>query len=293
MLDSKACPENTVLAQTLDDIRKTFEREAVTGVFSTGRCLCRYSIWGHGAPLIFIHGLGDIAASFLPLVSLLTDGFRCVVYDLPSGRDDEANLQRYRHEDLVADLFSLLNHLEIERCYAYGNSFGSTIALAAALAQPKRIARMVLQGAFACRQLAFAEKLMARLARHFAGSMGGLPLREAVFQQQAGKQFSHRSEEYWHYLLRNTGKTPLAAMAQRVLMLNRLDLRADLAKITQPILLLRGELDTIVDRSCNEELLAGLHTASCVEIACCGHYAHLSHFEVIAQLVRDFLTPKC
>jgi len=116
-------------------------------------------------------------------------------------------------------------------------------------------------------------------------------LREAVFLQQAGRQFSHRSEEYWHYLLKNTGMTPLAAMAQRVLMVDRLDLRAHLTRVTQPTLLLRGELDTIVDRSCNEELLGGLRAGSCVEIAHCGHYAHLSHFEVIAELVRDFLTP--
>jgi (E)-2-((N-methylformamido)methylene)succinate hydrolase len=290
MLDSKACTASPASAD-LDDILRTFERERVSGFFRTGRYLCRYSVWGKGVPLIFVHGLADSAASFLPLVWLLADGFRCVIYDLPSGRNDEANLTRYRHADLVADLLAMLDHLNLRECYAYGNSFGSTIALVAALARPKRIARMILQGAFARRKLAFAERLLARLTRHLTGPLAGLPLREAVFRQQAGRQFSHRPDEYWNYLLKNTGMTPLAAMAQRVLMVGQLDLRPALAQITQPTLLLRGELDTIVDRSCHEELLAGLHTASCVEIAECGHYAHLTHFEVIAELVRDFLTP--
>jgi pimeloyl-ACP methyl ester carboxylesterase len=276
---------------TLPAALRAFRQKARHDVCAMPRYDCRYYIWGEGPPLLFIHGLGDIAASFIPLISSLVDDFCCVAYELPRGSGDRARLHKYNHDDLVGDLFTLLDHLKLKQSYIYATSFGSTIALAAARAQPMRLARLVLQGGFAHRSLAPAERIVASLARHLGGPMARLPFRKSFLHQQEAVQFASRPHEYWDFFVQNTGATQIAAMAQRVLLLERLDLRPVLMQIKQPTLLLCGDLDSVVDSSCAETLLAGLPVARRVELAQCGHYAHLTHFEIIAVLVRQFLTP--
>src|SRR5262245_43219860 len=134
-----------------------FEREATRGICDTGRYRCRYYAWGEGPPLVFVPGLSDDALSFVLPIALLSRHFRCVAYDLPAGGADGARLDRYRHRDLVADLFALMDHVGARRGYLFGSSFGSTVALAALHAAPERLPRGILQGGFAHRPLAWAE----------------------------------------------------------------------------------------------------------------------------------------
>src|SRR5687767_9712367 len=87
-------------ALTLDEVFRRFEREAVRGTCDTGRYRCHYYAWGEGPPLLFLHGLGDTAAAYLPVIARLACGFRCVAYDLPCGRGDGARLRDYAHGEL-------------------------------------------------------------------------------------------------------------------------------------------------------------------------------------------------
>jgi pimeloyl-ACP methyl ester carboxylesterase len=288
-------------------------RPTTVNCFDTGRYRCRYAIWGQGAPLVFVHGLGELSISFLPLISILSTNLRCVAYELPSGHGDGADLQHYRHADIVNDLFALLDHLELAQCYLYGNSFGSTIALAAAATRPLRIARLIVQGGFAHRPLAPAERLLGRLARHLIGTMADLPFFRDLFRLQITGGVGGRSQgsgvggqnalphqtpdpspltpALWDFFLDSVGRASLSAMAYRALLVDQLDLRPALAQIRQPTLVLRGDCDAVVGNPCRDDLMAGLPAARCIELPECGHYGHMTHFEVIAELVRQFLTP--
>jgi pimeloyl-ACP methyl ester carboxylesterase len=241
--------------------------------------------------LILVPGLADDALSFLLLSSLLAPHFRCIAYDLPAGRGDGARLGRYTHFDLVADLIALLDHLDIRRSYAFGSSFGSTIVLAALHAYPERFPRAVLQGGFACRRLAPAEVLLARVARYWPGSMHLLPFRKALLRRCHHGPFASRSPEIWEYFLLRTNAPPIAAVAHRAVMLHDLDLRPILRGIRQPVLLICGEGDPLVGPECEETLLQGLPNAGHVKIEECGHNPLFSHPEVLADLVGRFLTP--
>src|SRR5581483_4963203 len=66
---------------------------------------------------VFVHGLGDFAAGYIPVALLLAEHFRCIAYDLPTGGADGAQLARITHTDLVNDLFSLLDHLGVRQSY--------------------------------------------------------------------------------------------------------------------------------------------------------------------------------
>ena len=276
---------------SLDEARCRFDREAIRGICDTGRYRCPYYVWGTGPPLIHVPGLADDALSFLLLSSVLSGQFLCIAYDLPVGRSDGARLSRYRHSDLVEDLFALLNHLGIRQAYAFGSSFGSTIVLSAMRSRPERIPRAVLQGGFACRPLAAAEILLARVARYWPGSMRRLPFRQALLRRCHYGPFVSRCPDIWKYFLTRAGAPPIAAVAHRAILLHHLDLRPILGDIRQPVLLICGEDDPLVGRECEETLLQGLPNARRVEIEGCGHNPQFSHPEVLANLVSQFLTP--
>lgn len=286
------CPFATVpppLVQLQEALRR-FEREAVHGVCATGRYRCRYFSWGSGPPIVFIHGLGDLACSYVPVISLLARDFRCVAYEQPTGRGDEARLGRYTHAALVQDLFALLDHLELRQSYVVGTSFGSTIALSAMHAQPHRIPRAVFAGGFAQRLLAPAERLLARLGRFLPGSMRSFPGRTLIAKHGLGP-FALSRPEFYEFFLRTTGTHPITAMARRALLLPTLDLRSLLPEIRQPVLLICGEYDSVVRRDCEDVLLQGLPHCRRVEVQNCGHMAHYTHPEALAELVRQFFTP--
>ena len=275
----------------LAEAHRRFEKEAVPGSCDTGRYRCAYYIWGKGPPLVFIHGIADDALSFISPISLLNQHFRCIAYNLPTGCGDGARLGSYRHENYIADLFALLDHLAIEQAYLFGSSFGSTITLRALHMQPRRFPRAVLQGGFAKRPLAPAESLLARFARYWPAPMRRLPLRTRVLQYSHGLPFATRTPDVWEYFLSRCGAPPMATVARRALTVGKIDLRHLLPAITQPILLVVGDYDPVVDRTCEQVLLCGLPSVARVELPKCGHLPQFTHPEAMADVVHRFLMP--
>jgi pimeloyl-ACP methyl ester carboxylesterase len=274
---------------TLAEAQRRFRREATRGVLDTGRYRCGYAVWGQGPPLLLVPGLSDRGDVFVMLTALLSREFRCVTYDMPVGGADGARLGRLTHDGLVADARALLDHLGLSQSYLYGASFGSTVVLRLLEREPARFPRGVLQGGFARRPLARAEWLMARMARHWLGTMNRLPLFKRLQRHAHFGPFADRPPEVWQYYADDD--RPIAAVATHALLVHATDLRPVLAGVRQPVLLVCGDYDPVVGRGCEEGLLTGLPNAGRVEIPGSGHIPYLSHPEALAELVRRFLTP--
>jgi pimeloyl-ACP methyl ester carboxylesterase len=275
----------------LAEALERFDREATHATLDTGRYRCRYHVWGRGPGLLFIPGLSSDARSFAPLMSRLEGHFRCIVYDLPTGQGDGARLDHYQHADLVADAFAVLDHLGERQCYVSGFSFGSTIALAALHAQPERLVRGVLQSGFARRRLAPMEVLLARVARLIGAPLGAMPVRPWLLRRSHQSPFLDRPPEWWQFFMERSGATPVAAVGHRALLIHKIDVRPLLPAIRQPMLLVSGDGDPLVDVSAVEELRQGLPNAAHIELRGCGHHALFSHPAELAEALRQFLTP--
>jgi pimeloyl-ACP methyl ester carboxylesterase len=103
---------------------------------------------GDGEPVVLVHGGNSVAASWLPLVQLLTDRFHLFLPDRPGcGLTGEFD---YRGVDLrahgAAFIAGLMDALGLERAALVGNSMGGYFALAFAVAHPERVSRLVLLG---------------------------------------------------------------------------------------------------------------------------------------------------
>ena len=57
------------------------------------------------------------------------------------------------------------------------------------------------------------------------------------------------------------------------------------------MLMICGDRDPLVGKACEGELRQGLPNVARAEIERCGHQAHLTHPEVMAEVVQQFLLP--
>jgi pimeloyl-ACP methyl ester carboxylesterase len=269
-----------------------YDRDAQVGVWEGPRYRMTYRVLGQGPPLILIPGIASTYRGYALTLNTLAARFRTVVYDYPGEHpDDGARLGRISHEHLVDDLFGLIDHLNLGRAFLVGLSFGSTIALRAQQREPRRFPKVAVQGAFARRKFTAAERLALIVGRRIPGTSARLPLRRSVLAYNSKAEFPAVIADRWPYYLEQNGLTPIAAMAHRVELLTRLDLRPILPEVSTEVLLLQGNEDRIVPRRFFDELKAALPRVEGVIMPQVGHQPHDTHAEALAQAIGDWLLP--
>jgi proline iminopeptidase len=107
-----------------------------------------------GIPAVFLHG-GPGAGSTPKHRRFFDPGaYRIIVYD-QRGAGRSAPLGELRDNTtahLIGDLEMLRRHLGVERWLVFGGSWGSTLAIAYAQANPERCLGLILRGIFLCRR---------------------------------------------------------------------------------------------------------------------------------------------
>ncbi|CAN5263129.1 hypothetical protein BH11PLA2_BH11PLA2_32270 [soil metagenome] len=258
------------------------------GEIQTPRYRLRYSAHGNGPPLVIIHGMNDVPESFLPLVNQLKPHYKCILYHLPEGVPDGANLHKYHHSNYVDDLICLIDSLQHEKVHLLGSSFGSTVTLRAVATHPERFHKAIIQGGFACRPFNPAERFLAVLGRSWPWRMGQLPIRHRIMRHLEKPAFQGNPAAL-EDLIRHSGESTVRSVTQRARILERLDLRPLLPSITTPLLMIGGDRDAIVPRRCEAEVEAGVPHAKRIEFANCGHYPQYTHPVQMANCIVEYL----
>jgi pimeloyl-ACP methyl ester carboxylesterase len=106
----------------------------------------RYSDFGSGEPLVFVHGFLVDSSLWKDLVPLLQPDFRCICPDLPLGSHrtpmkPDADLSAPGVADLIADF---VEGLGLERVTLVGNDSGGALSQLVVTSRPGRIGRLVL-----------------------------------------------------------------------------------------------------------------------------------------------------
>jgi pimeloyl-ACP methyl ester carboxylesterase len=269
-----------------------YDAAAEVGRWQGPRYRLTYRIQGQGPPLLLVPGIASTYRVYALLLNRLAEHFRTVLYDYPGENpDDGARLRGIGHDHLVDDLFGLIDHLNLGRAFLVGLSFGSTIVLKALRREPRRFPRSALQGGFAYRRFSAAERWALRLGRLVPGTVSRLPLRRAVLSYNSRTEFPALLDDRWDFYLEQNGLTPIRSLAHRVDLLTGLDLRPILAAIPAEVLLLQGNEDRIVPHRDFEALKAALPKVESVILPTVGHQPHLTHAEVLAQLIHQWLLP--
>lgn len=239
--------------------------------------------------LFLLHGWGMNARAFDPLAEWLAGDFEVCALDLPGHGGRAAlpdNTLRSWADDLVRQL--------PDGATLLGWSLGGQVAMRAALDCPRKLARLILLASTPCFVKAkdwehgmapadledFAAALMAdphaTLLRFLSLQTRGMPGQKALLQQ----------------LRQTLLATPAAeakALAAGLAILRDTDLRQELPRLTQPVLVVHGALDMLAPAAAGGWLADHLPAAQHLELARAAHAPHLSHGADVAVAIGHFM----
>jgi pimeloyl-ACP methyl ester carboxylesterase len=102
-----------------------------------------YEVMGRAEPLVLVHPSWGDHHNWDPVVTALRESFEVVVYDRRGHSQSERSAgQGSVHED-ADDLAELIEALELGPAHVVANSFGSIVALNAAVRRPEVLATVI------------------------------------------------------------------------------------------------------------------------------------------------------
>lgn len=258
--------------------------------------------YGEGPTLLFLHGGPNAASTWAPLVGHLS-GFHCLMLDRPGcGLSEPPDKPPRRvRAFIVQAILDTLDALEFDKAFIVASSFGSYAALATAVEQPTRIARMVHLG---CPALVPGSKTPFRFLLQSLPGIRSLMLRlEPPSDETARKTFVRIG----HAALFDSGDVPEAFLRWYTHLLqhtqtreNDLALfgqirprdalsREELSQLQIPMSFFWGEADSFGGASVARSLRALIPDASLEMVERGGHLPWIDDPERAAQHVNMFM----
>jgi pimeloyl-ACP methyl ester carboxylesterase len=242
---------------------------------------------GQGRDLVILHSLLTDRHAFDPVVPALAAKFRLTLFNLPGFHGSQpvipALLDAYvaRVEDGFEE-FRIGNDAVL-----LGNGFGGTLALAFALAHPKRVGKLVVADAAA----AFPEpgreafRLMAdKVAQDGLGAIADIAAKR-VFHADYLAKHPGAVDERRRVLL---GIDP-AAFGAACAILTEVDLVPRLPAMKVPTLVVCGALDQATPPALNRKIADRVPGARYVELPGCGHCPPLEQPQAFLAGIKEFV----
>lgn len=281
---AEACPPPLAWQEVLEK----FHAQATPWYLDRPRYRLSGRMLGTGRPLYLLNGFGGAHELYALLVWLLQDDFRCVVWDFPGTRAGSGSPRGISLGDLAADVAAVAETCGDAQIDLFAPSFGSLVALRAAINHPRLVRRLALQGGFAHRNLSRFERWLARSCRFYPGTLRRFPGSRAVRQHNHRRWFPPFDLTRWEFLEDVAGRVPVSTLACQAAMVRDTDLRAELPGIEQPLLLIETEGEGASTRDCQRELAAGVPHARMETILNTGQYPYLTHPHRLAKVIRQF-----
>lgn len=243
---------------------------------------------GVGQPVLFLHGIGGGAESFRAQLAVASDTCTLRALDLP-GYGDSDPTTPMTFKGLSARISEFLDALDTDHAHLVGHSIGGMIALDHAIRRPDQVATLGLIGttsAFGGKDDSFKTAFlkarmeplerglsMAEMAREAAPLLVGPEAKPEVAGEVADVM-AQVPEATWRSIL------------ECLVTFNR---RADLAKVTQPCLLVAGEHDANAPARTMEKMALALPNAEYQIIRGAGHMINQEQPGRVNALLRDFI----
>jgi len=234
---------------------------------------------------VLLHGFTFNAFTWSELLDAFARRAPVIAYDqIPYGLSAKPSAALAEDADVYSKaaalnrLFTSLDRLGIDRAILVGNSSGGTLALEAALAQPERVAGLVLIAPWVHSkrpilptrlvELPQVERLTLALGRYLGQ---GSPLLDYSYADVSRIDEARRALTGAHRLMAGWDLA-WGALLQRSLT-DPVEVAAHLGEIQQPALVLTGDSDQVVPPSDTEATAAALPNATLVVLPDCGHLA--------------------
>lgn len=112
--------------------------------FDNDGCQLHYEDYGHGTPVLLIHGLGSSTLDWEFQIPVLSAHYRVLALDVRGhGRSDKPR-ERYRMVDFADDVAALIEHLQLPPVHLVGISMGGMIGFQLGVDQPNLLRSLTI-----------------------------------------------------------------------------------------------------------------------------------------------------
>ncbi|MBK7200121.1 alpha/beta hydrolase [Candidatus Amarolinea dominans] len=251
----------------------------------------RYETWGDGPPLVMLHGLGSCADDWVYQLPDLGRHFRCLPLDLRGHGLSDKPPGPYSMAQFAADVSGLLHTLDIGPAHVLGLSLGGMVAQQLALARPDLVRSLVLINTMPG-PWPPTRDVLRTATRRLRALRGPAADMSATATLIARTLFPQEDQRLLHtYTVQRMAANDPHAYRHSLRAITRFWPGRALRRITCPVLILAGTLDTVVPMVYKERLRRLLPQASFVTIANSRHASNLDQPDVVNQAILNFLLP--
>ena len=185
--------------------------------------------------------------------------------------------------DLADDVAALMDHLGLNRAVIAGCSVGGMVAMAMAIRHPARCAALVLSNTAA--RIGTDDSWQARISAVETGGLGGLA--DTIIDRWFSARFRQSPEALaWQTMLLRCDPAGYVGTCRA---LAQADLRAGVAGLTLPVLMLAGSDDLSTPPDLVRETAALIPGARVVVMQGSGHIPAIDAPDATARLIGEFL----
>jgi len=239
-----------------------------------------------GTPVVFVHALADSWWSFEPVLRRLPASLHGYAPTQRGHGDADRPLDGYTPEDFASDVVAFLDAVDIDRALLVGASSGGVPARMVAGSHPDRISGLVLIGVPGT----LAHKpAVTRLQETVQGLSDPVP-REFVEDFMADMVGRPVARGLLETMIEENLKVPAHVWKETVRGLLEADLRASLAGIMVPTLVIWGDQDDFLPRDDQQTILDAIHGSRLLVYEGVGHVVHWEQPERVVADIAAFAT---
>ena len=252
---------------------------------------------GEGPPVLLLHGSGpgvSAWANWRLLLPVLAQARRVVAPDLlgfgyTERPADPTNNAHYRMDQWVQQAVDLLDALGIEQTDLVGNSFGGALALALAIAHPKRVRRLVLMGSVG---VPFPLTPGLDAVWGYTPSIEHMRALLDIFAFDRKLVTDELAQLRYQASIQNGFQESFAAMfpSPRQRWVDAMESsERDIRALPHETLIVHGREDKVIPLSNSLTLAQWIKRAQLHVFGQCGHWTQIEHAARFARLVETFL----
>jgi pimeloyl-ACP methyl ester carboxylesterase len=247
-----------------------------------------YDVAGDGPLVVLVPGTGDLRAAYRFLAPAVREaGYRVACTDLRGHGDSDTTFSSYGDVDTASDMSALIEELG-GPAVIVGNSMGAGAAVLVAAERPGLVCGLVLvgpwvrNGASGAVQRALFRVVMAR------------PWVAAAWKSYLPKLYAGRRpddfEEYRDRLVANLHRPGYAKAFSLTTRTDHAPAEARLADVTEPTMVIMGELDPdFADPAVEAEWIGETVHGEVVMVPDAGHYPQSQRPDLTTEAVLHFL----